>query len=120
MIILFKKFNHNIHILFTYRFVLLKDPKYIPTKGSSFSGVATNTATNEELNITLKSDLDISDRNDNPFSYFPTAIQSVYFWINGALVQRSLFDFWAVDVVTLIAGFFLVVILQNMLIGFMT
>ena len=119
MFILFKKFNHNIYILFTYRFVLLKDPKYIPTKSSSFSGAAVNTATNEKLNITLQLDLNISDRNDNPFSYFPTALEAAYFWLTGDLGQGDEFDFWAVNAFILIASIFLVIILQNMLIAFM-
>ena len=99
--------------------VLLKNPKNIPIKNSTFSGVAKNTLTNEALDITLQSDFNTSDRNDNPFSYFPTALEATYFWLTGDLGQGDEFDFWAVNAFILIASIFLVIILQNMLIAFM-
>jgi hypothetical protein len=75
---------------------------------------------NEELfNIELKHDYDIMDQNDNPFSFFPTAIMAAYFWLNGDMVQRDLFDFWVIDLFSLIASIFIVTVLQNMLIAFM-
>ncbi|PKY56958.1 hypothetical protein RhiirA4_448878 [Rhizophagus irregularis] len=61
----------------------------------------------------------IPNRNDNPFSYFPMAMVATYFWLNGDFVQRDSFDFWAVEVFSLIASVLLVTILQNMLIAFM-
>ncbi|CAB4421660.1 unnamed protein product [Rhizophagus irregularis] len=100
-------------------FILLRDPKYMKIKESSYSGNATNTLTNEILNITLKSDFEPTSSDDNPFSTFYTAIQAAYFWISGDWVQRNEFDYWAVDLFTLIASIFLVIILQNILIAFM-
>jgi hypothetical protein len=44
---------------------------------------------------------------------------AAYFWLNGNWIQRDQFDFWAVNVFTLIASIFLVILLQNMLIAFM-
>ena len=102
------------------RFVLLRDPRHITTKDSTFSGVATNNITNETFNITLKSDFNSADKNDNPFSSFITAIEAAYFWINGSWVQRDHFEFWVIEVFTLIASIFLVIMLQNLLIAFMT
>jgi hypothetical protein len=67
----------------------------------------------------MKANFDPTDRNDNPFSYFPTAVVATYYWLGGDYVQRDAFDFWAVEVFTLIASVFLVTILQNMLIAFM-
>ena len=101
-----------------YRFVLLKDPTNIATKTSTYSGLATNPSTNETLDIKFASDFN-STSSDNPFSSFSTAIMAVYFWISGDFVQRDEFDFWAIDVFTLIASIFLVILLQNMLIAFM-
>jgi len=98
--------------------VLLSDPTKIKTKDSTYSGIATNTSTNESLNIKFKSDFDPKS-SDNPFTSFSTAIMAAYFWIGGDFVQRDEFDFWAVDVFTLIASVFLVILLQNMLIAFM-
>ncbi|RIA86146.1 hypothetical protein C1645_829712 [Glomus cerebriforme] len=100
-------------------FVLLKNTKMIPTKNTTFHGVATNPLTNQDLNITMQTDFDPNSRTDNPFSTFITAIVAAYFWLNGNWVQRDEFDFWAVDVFTLIASILLVTILQNMLIAFM-
>ncbi|RIA84913.1 hypothetical protein C1645_858515 [Glomus cerebriforme] len=100
-------------------FVLLRDPKNIKTKNSTLSGFATNALTKETLNIELTSNFDPKS-SDNPFSSFLTAIEAVYFWISGNWVQKDEFDFWAIDVFTLIASIFLVVILQNMLIAFMS
>ena len=100
--------------------MLLRDPTNIKTKDSTYSGVATNPLTNETLtNIKIQADFDPKS-SDNPFSSLSTAIIAAYFWIGGDLVQRDEFDFWAVDVFTLIASVFLVILLQNMLIAFMT
>jgi hypothetical protein len=46
-------------------------------------------------------------------------MMTVYFWLYGDWVQRDDFNFWAVDVFTLVASLFLVIVLQNMLIAFM-
>ncbi|CAB4421661.1 unnamed protein product [Rhizophagus irregularis] len=99
-------------------FILLRDPKNMKIKGTTYSGNATNSLTNETLNIKLKPDFDPAS-SDNPFSSFITAAEAAYFWINGNWVQKDKFDFWAVDLLTLVASIFLVIILQNILIAFM-
>ena len=98
--------------------MLLRDPTNIKTKDSTYSGFATNALLNETLNVVFKSDFN-STSSDNPFSSFYTAIMAAYFWLSGDWVQRNDFDFWAVDVFTLTASIFLVILLQNMLIAFM-
>jgi hypothetical protein len=90
----------------------------ISTNDSTYSGVATNSLTNESLNIKLKSDFD-PNSNDNPYTSFYKAIMTTYFWTSGNWIQREQFDFWAVDIYSFIASIFLVVVLQNMLIAFM-
>ncbi|RGB38581.1 hypothetical protein C1646_812538 [Rhizophagus diaphanus] len=100
-------------------FVLLGNPTNIKTNDSTYSGVATNSLTNESLVIKLKSDFDPMS-SDNPFTSFTKAMMATYFWINGDLVQRDEFDYWAVDVLTLIASIFLVIVLQNMVIAYMS
>ncbi|PKY45737.1 hypothetical protein RhiirA4_542826 [Rhizophagus irregularis] len=100
-------------------FILLKETKNIKIKDSTFSGTATNPLNGQELNVSMKANFDPTDRNDNPFSYFPTAMVATFYWLSGDYVQRDAFDFWAVEVFTLIASILLVIILQNMLIAFM-
>ncbi|GBB99303.1 hypothetical protein RclHR1_03480007 [Rhizophagus clarus] len=100
-------------------FVLLRDPEHINTKGTTYSGNATNPSTNETLNVKLKADFDPTS-SDNPYTSFSQAIITTYFWISGSWVQRDEFDFWAIDVFSLIASIFLVIVLQNMLIAFMS
>ncbi|CAB4463606.1 unnamed protein product [Rhizophagus irregularis] len=104
-------------------FILLKNPNdpKIKVKSDTLSGAVTNIINNETLfNITLESDYDVVDRNDNPFSSFSTAITAAYFWLNGDMIQRDRFDFWVIDLFTLIASIFIVTVLQNMLIAFMS
>ncbi|PKC06818.1 hypothetical protein RhiirA5_501093 [Rhizophagus irregularis] len=103
------------------KFILLKNPNdpKIKVKSDTLSGAVTNIINNETLfNITLESDY-VVDRNDNPFSSFSTAITAAYFWLNGDMIQRDRFDFWVIDLFTLIASIFIVTVLQNMLIAFM-
>ncbi|PKY16218.1 hypothetical protein RhiirB3_480607 [Rhizophagus irregularis] len=99
--------------------ILLKETKNIETKDTTFSGTATNPVNGQELDVKMKADFHPDDMNDNPFSYFPTAIVATYYWLNGDFIQRDEFDFWAVEVLSLIASILLVTILQNMLIAFM-
>ena len=95
------------------------DPKQIDILSSKLNGNATNTSTNETLNIELETEFDPTDFNDNPFSRFLTSIDAVYFWINGNWIQRDMFGFWAVRVFSILASFFIVILLQNLLIAFM-
>ena len=115
------KFNYDQFILFYYgicRFVLLRDPENIKTKESTYSGIATNSSTNETLDVKFKADFNPTS-SDNPFSSFFTGVMAAYFWISDEWVQKDEFNFWAIDVFTLIASIFLVIVLQNMLIAFM-
>ncbi|CAB5389622.1 unnamed protein product [Rhizophagus irregularis] len=113
--ILFLRLRSDIGIYIYY----VVHPINIKIKESTYSGVATNSLTNETLNIDLKSDFDPKSSDDNPFSTFNTAMEAAYFWISGNWVQRDNFSNWAVDFFTLIASIFLVIILQNILIAFM-
>ncbi|PKY30080.1 hypothetical protein RhiirB3_485423 [Rhizophagus irregularis] len=100
-------------------FILLRDTKNIKIKETTYIGSAADVVTNTTFNIELETVYDPKSKEDNPFSFFPTAIEAAYFWIGGNLNQRDTFDFWPVDLVSLIASIFLVIILQNMLIAFM-
>ncbi|CAB5389539.1 unnamed protein product [Rhizophagus irregularis] len=110
-------FNAVVILAFAHTmYILLTESK--KTK-DSFNGTTTNPLNGQELNVKMKANFDSTDRNDNPFSYYPTAMVATYFWLNGDFVQRDSFDFWAVEVFSLIASILLVTILQNMLITFM-
>ena|SRR5581483_963567 len=103
------------------RFILLKDPASagITTNYDTSSGNVTNPTTKENSGITLQSDFDPTNPDDNPYSFFPTAIEATYYWLSGNFVQRDNFNSWFIDLFTWIASVFLVIILQNMLIAFM-
>ncbi|GBB86552.1 hypothetical protein RclHR1_12990001 [Rhizophagus clarus] len=107
------------NIRFILKFVLLRNPKNIKINETLYTGSAADTTSNKKFNITLQTDFDPTSKDDNPFASFPTAIEATYFWIGGNLSQRDEFDFWPIDLITLIASIFLVIILQNMLIAFM-
>ncbi|CAI2180204.1 9220_t:CDS:10 [Funneliformis geosporum] len=92
---------------------------WIEFVNSTMSGNATNLATNETLQVILKSDFEPTDQNDNPFYFFPTSLIATYFWNNGDLVQREQFSSWSVEIFTIIASILLVIVLQNMLIAIM-
>ncbi|CAB4389950.1 unnamed protein product [Rhizophagus irregularis] len=102
-------------------FILLKNPNdpKIKVKSDTLSGTAKNINNETLFDITLESKYDVVDKNDNPFSSFSAAIIAAYFWLNGDMVQRDRFDFWVIDLFTLIASIFIVTVLQNMLIAFM-
>ncbi|RIA85128.1 hypothetical protein C1645_831241 [Glomus cerebriforme] len=98
-------------------FALLQNPNIINKKNSTFSGNATNN--NETLDIEIKSNTNYKDNNDNPFSGFLTSVEAAYFWTSGNWVQRDIFDFWAIDIFSILASVLFVTILQNMFIAFM-
>jgi hypothetical protein len=102
---------------FNYRFVLLKNPEIFTFKESTFSGSAVNNnITNGALDIKIESKF---DEKDNPFSEFLTSVEAAYFWTTGNWVQRDMFDFWAIDLLSIIASVLFVTILQNMFVAFM-
>ncbi|PKB96310.1 hypothetical protein RhiirA5_435045, partial [Rhizophagus irregularis] len=97
-------------------FILLKNQDIIDFKANTFSGSGTNNVTHENIDIKIKSEF---DEKDNPFSEFLTSVEAAYFWTAGNWVQRDMFDFWAVDLFSVIASVLFVTILQNMFIALM-
>ena len=98
-----------------YRYVLLKSN--LPTKDTNFSGYATDP--NSNFTVELQENFNVDDPNDNPFATFYTSILAAYFWLSDDWVQMDHFNYWANDLLTLIASIYLVIVLQNMLIAFM-
>ncbi|KAG9306747.1 hypothetical protein G9A89_005647 [Geosiphon pyriformis] len=82
----------------------------------------TNLSFNNETlspNLNLTQSLDPSSPVDNYFYAYSKSIQAVYFWISGRWDQLSNWDFWPVDVITVLASIFLVTLMQNLLIALM-
>ena len=76
-----------------------------------------NTTSQQTLDLEIDSKFDPTSASDNPFSNFLASVQAAYFWINGVWSQRNNWDYWAVEVMSLIASILLVTVLQNILIA---
>ncbi|CAG8467528.1 19860_t:CDS:10 [Rhizophagus irregularis] len=96
---------------------LLSDLDTIKQKTNGFSVV--NTTTHEPIDMEMDSQFDPSSASDNPFSNFLSSVEATYFWINGVWPQRDDWNYWAIEVLSLLGSVFIVTILQNMLIAFM-
>ncbi|GBC04565.1 hypothetical protein RclHR1_05740007 [Rhizophagus clarus] len=107
--------THNVMIV--SKFVLVKNPEIIQINYNTFSGNAISTTTNERFDINIKSDYNASNPDDNPFNRFLTSMKAIYL---GNWIQDDVFNFWAIDVLSLIASIFLISILQNMFITLMS
>ncbi|RIA85669.1 hypothetical protein C1645_830442 [Glomus cerebriforme] len=99
-------------------YVLLNDTKAIGVdpNGSSFQ------ITDGDGNILpYKVDqvFNVDSISDNYFTNFVKSVESVFFWTGGRWDQLDQWDFWPVDVYSIIASILLVTILQNMLITIM-
>lgn len=69
---------------------------------------------------TIHQTFDLNKATDNYFANFAQSVVAVYFWINGRWDQLQQWNFWPVSVLSLIASVILVIIMQNMLIAFMS
>ncbi|CAI2173467.1 14311_t:CDS:2 [Funneliformis geosporum] len=70
-------------------------------------------------NLVINQEFDVTSTSDNYFTNFFKSIESVYFWTSGRWDQLDQWNFWPVDVFSIIASILLVTILQNMLIAIM-
>ncbi|GBC40667.1 uncharacterized protein OCT59_029180 [Rhizophagus irregularis] len=101
-------------------FVLLNDTKTIGVipDGSSFS--ITPTDSDQPLPYKVDQVIDVDNKSDNYYTNFIKSVESVFFWTGGRWDQLEQWDFWPVDVYSIIGSILLVTILQNMLIAIMT
>ena len=103
-----------------YRYILLRDPALIGYTPNLNTYTLYNTSTNEKFSgLSVVTDYDQNSTSDNPFSDFLTAVDAVYFWINGSWVQRDSWDTWSIKILSTIASILLVSIMQNMFVAFM-
>ena len=100
-------------------FLLLSNPdvNVIKPRIATFSII--NTTSQQTLDLEIDSQFDPTSASDNPFSNFLASVQAAYFWINGVWSQGDNWDYWAVEVMSLIASILLVTVLQNILIALM-
>ncbi|CAG8626949.1 10292_t:CDS:2 [Funneliformis mosseae] len=68
----------------------------------------------------INQEIDVNKPSDNYYTNFVKSIEAVFFWTSGRWDQLDQWDFWPVDVYSMIASILLVTILQNMLIAIMT
>ena len=52
-------------------------------------------------NITIKQNINVTDKNDNFFADFWKSVEAVYFWTTGRWDQVDQWDFWPVDLLTM-------------------
>ncbi|CAI2164382.1 16680_t:CDS:10 [Funneliformis geosporum] len=109
MLIMTVAFGHAMHII-------LKDPKRIGLEPSGDSFVINSPADG----MTLTQEFDIDKPIDNYYVSFPYAVMGVYFWNLGRWDQLEVWDFWPIHVFSIGASILLVIIMQNLLIAFMT
>ncbi|GBC05563.1 hypothetical protein RclHR1_00630010 [Rhizophagus clarus] len=112
MFLVLAAFSHSM-------FILLQRPTFtnVTLKSDTFS--LKNSKTNKPIDVTVTKDFDPNSRVDNPNSNFLDSLISSYFWLSGSYVQNDTWDFWAVELLTLLASIFVVTVLQNMFIAFM-
>ncbi|CAG8710957.1 22959_t:CDS:2, partial [Rhizophagus irregularis] len=103
-------------------FVLLNNTESIGIKpdGSSFQITPTDSNTSEPLPYKVEQVIDVNSISDNYYTNFIKSVESVFFWTSGRWDQLEQWNFWPVDVYSIIGSILLVTILQNMLIAIMT
>ncbi|CAG8593274.1 6937_t:CDS:2, partial [Funneliformis mosseae] len=100
-------------------YLLLRNPDGIDVKpnGSQFTVTDLNGVPQNQL---ISQSFNLSDPTDNYFANFGQSVAAVYFWINGRWDQLEQWDFWPVGLLSFIASVLLVIVMQNMLIAFMS
>ncbi|CAG8544828.1 737_t:CDS:2 [Ambispora gerdemannii] len=81
-----------------------------------FNGTIMTSNDTFQSNVTLAQTLDWHDSRDNYYFTWQHSIEAVYFWICGRWDQVENWDFWPVDVVTVLASIFVATLMQNLLI----
>ncbi|RGB22453.1 hypothetical protein C1646_822539 [Rhizophagus diaphanus] len=103
-------------------FVLLSETASMDIKpdGSSFTITPADSDSDQPLPYNVEQFIDVDSKSDNFYTNFIKSVESVFFWTGGRWDQLEQWDFWPVDVYSIIGSILLVTILQNMLIAIMT
>ncbi|CAG8601199.1 14285_t:CDS:2 [Ambispora leptoticha] len=78
----------------------------------NFVGVNTISPTNNTT-LAINEDFDVTDRNDNRYFEYYTAIEGAYSWILGQYDVLTRWDFLPVHLIVILGSIFLVTIMQN-------
>jgi hypothetical protein len=97
--------------------LLLHEPNKI---GLEPDGMQFNLQDSNGNTGTIVQTFDLDKATDNYFANFAQSVVAVYFWINGRWDQLTQWNFWPVSLLSFIASVLLVIIMQNMLIAFMS
>jgi hypothetical protein len=108
---------HSNLILFD-RFILLSNTQNIGIQPDGSTYLLNNTINGEQYK--MDQEINVQSASDNYFSDFTRSVESVFFWTGGRWDQLEQWNFWPVDVYSIIGSILLVTILQNMLIAMMT
>ena len=88
--------------------------------GSSYKIYDTNgTLIPEFSHIIINQEINVDKPSDNYYASIIKSIEAVFLWTS-RWNQLDQWDFWSVDVYSVIGNILLVIILQNMLIAIMT
>ncbi|CAI2170783.1 7251_t:CDS:10 [Funneliformis geosporum] len=72
------------------------------------------------IDVKPKGDINVDDHAENYYSSFVYSIYGAYFWALGRWDQLENWDFWPVYAISIAASVLLVIIMQNLLITFMS
>ncbi|CAG8716744.1 12529_t:CDS:10 [Rhizophagus irregularis] len=117
---LFVVFMLLVVLAFSHVFLLLlqhtdfSDLDDITSKKSSY------TIQNSAGDVIGTSLQDFDRKQDNPSKDFGTSFLSTYAWLRGSFPQEAIWDFWAVEALTLIGSLVLITVIQNMFIAFLS
>ncbi|CAG8596783.1 805_t:CDS:2 [Funneliformis mosseae] len=103
-------FGHAMHIL-------LRNPSLFNEKPDD--DTFNITLLNNE-NVIISQQLNVIKPFDNYYGKLVYSVMGVYFWIHGRWEHIEEWDFWPVYVISIGASILLVIIMQNLLIAFMT
>src|ERR1044071_3813039 len=103
-------------IHFYSRYILLNstDQMNVVPNGSTFK------IANDGTYSQIDQQIDVNNPYDNYYTSFIKSVEAVFFWTSGRWDQLDQWNFWPVDVYSIIGSILLVTILQNMLIAIMT
>ncbi|CAI2162514.1 19915_t:CDS:10 [Funneliformis geosporum] len=115
MVIATVAFGHAMHII-------LKQPDLIDLKpnGDTYKFEVANSTNPYLEGLTIKQVIDINDPMDNYYGKLKYSALGAYFWILGRWDQLEKWDFWPIYVISIGASILIVIIMQNLLIAFMT
>ncbi|PKC08483.1 hypothetical protein RhiirA5_477038 [Rhizophagus irregularis] len=99
-------------------FILLSNTQNIGIQPDGSTYLLNNTIDGEQYK--MDQEINVQSASDNYFSDFTRSVESVFFWTGGRWDQLEQWNFWPVDVYSIIGSILLVTILQNMLIAMMT